>query len=95
MAAYANRAVGEGFAEIFATGDLSPVVGRRMARPAVRATIDFDLRQLGPDDTGDAEREVLMGICLGLWDPDRDTFAQRDGLAAFVCRWYRVGLRGS
>lgn len=93
MAAYANRAVADGFAEIFATGDLSPVVGRRMARPVVRATIDFDLRQLGPDETGDAEREVLMGICLGLWDPDRDTFAQRDGLAAFVCRWYRAGLR--
>lgn len=95
MADFADRQVAEAFAEIYATGDLSPIVGRRMARPVVRATIDFDLRQLGPADTGDAEREILMGLCLGLWDPDRDTFAQRDGLAAFVCRWYRAGLKGA
>jgi len=92
MAAYADKAVADGMVELYALGDRSPVVGRRMARPAVRATVDFDLRQLGPDETGDEEREVLMCLCLGLWDPDRDTFAMRDGLAAFVGRWYRAGL---
>jgi len=92
MAAYADKAVADGIVELYKVGDSSPVVGRRMARPAVRATVDFDLRQLGPDETGDEEREVLMCLCLGLWDPDRDTFAVRDGIAAFVGRWYRAGL---
>jgi len=92
MAAYADKSVADAMVDLFTLGDKSPVVGRRMARPAVRATVDFDLRQLGPDETGDAEREVLMGLCLGIWDPDRDTFAQRDGIAAFVGRWYRAGL---
>ena len=83
--------IAEGVVERFVTGDRSNDINRVTHRAQVRATVGFNLEQLGGGETGDAEREVLTAFCLGSWDPDTHTNAQRDGVASFVVPWYLAG----
>jgi hypothetical protein len=87
----ATGPVAEGVVGRFATGDRAHDIDRSMHRPQVRATVNFNLDQLGGGDTGDAERDVLTSFCLGSWDPAMDPNAERNGIASFVVPWYLAG----
>jgi|SRR6266850_4005143 len=76
----------------FAEGDRSPLPELKMHRPTVRATVDFNLDQLGLGGAGDVVRATLTSLCLGSWDPAADEVARRNALAGFFVRWYRDGL---
>jgi hypothetical protein len=81
----------DGLVDRYERGDRSPGPDRAMHRPQVRATVDFNLEQLGLGTTPDDARNVLTTLCLGTWDPDTMTHAERDAAASFVVRWYRDG----
>jgi hypothetical protein len=91
LAVDANGLVAEGIAERFAAGDRAHDIDRSTHRPQVRATVNFNLDQLGGGDAGDPERDVLASFCLGSWDPAMDANAERNGIASFVVPWYLAG----
>jgi hypothetical protein len=76
----------------FAQGDRSPLLDRTIHRPTVRATVDYNLEQLGLPRVGEVVRATLTSLCLGSWDPATDEVARRNALAGFFVRWYRDGL---
>jgi hypothetical protein len=88
----ADRAVADAFVEFYRVGARTGDIDRQTHRHIVRATVDMDIAQAGPESTPDEDRDVLTALCLGIWNPETDEHAKLNAIAGFVVAWYRAGL---
>jgi hypothetical protein len=88
----ADRAVADAFVEFYRVGVRTGDIDRQTHRHIVRATVDMDIAQAGPEGTPDEERDALAALCLGIWNPETDEHAKLNAIAGFVVAWYRAGL---